>query len=119
MDELTPAEIDELRAALSALRDELEAVLDASRSGAKPVDRDEPIGRLSRMDAIQQQQMIVASRAQQQQRLVAVRQALRAVEDGRHGQCRRCEEPIGIARLRARPEASLCRDCQDELEARR
>ena len=31
-------------------------------------------------------------------------------------QCTECREPIGTARLKARPTATLCVDCQMEME---
>ena len=30
--------------------------------------------------------------------------------------CRRCHNPIGVERLKANPQAVLCRDCAAELE---
>jgi RNA polymerase-binding transcription factor len=42
--------------------------------------------------------------------------ALRRVEDGSYGTCERCGERIAPARLEAIPEASMCRDCQEEME---
>ncbi|MEM7244524.1 MAG: TraR/DksA family transcriptional regulator [Acidobacteriota bacterium] len=119
MDELTEAELAELHEALVALRDELAEMLDSSASGAKPVDLDEPIGRLSRMDAMQQQSMVVANRAAAEARLAQVRRALEAHAEEEYGWCRSCDEPIGIVRLRARPEAPLCVRCQDRAEQRR
>ena len=59
----------ELRADLTALIRELRALVESARDGSKPVDLDEPIGRLSRMDAIQQQSMAEATRRAAQQRL--------------------------------------------------
>ena len=49
-------------------------------------------------------------------RLRQVRQALAGFESGRYGLCRRCEDPIGYARLEARPESPYCLDCQDEID---
>ena len=52
MDELTEQELEELRCDLEKLKSELEELLALSKAGAKPVELDEPIGRLSRMDAM-------------------------------------------------------------------
>lgn len=119
MDELTDAQVEELRAALEALRDELQAALDQTRDGAKPVSLDQPIGRVSRVDALQQQQMAQANRRNVELRLAQVRQALSAVESGDYGYCRKCEEPIGYGRLRSRPEAPFCVECQRGREGLR
>ena len=57
MDDLTDQERRELLADLASLVDEIERILSGVEEGSRPVDLDEPIGRLSRMDAIQQQKM--------------------------------------------------------------
>ena len=49
---LTAEELELLRHALTEERTRLEEFLRISKDGAKPVGLDEPIGRLSRMDAI-------------------------------------------------------------------
>jgi DnaK suppressor protein len=116
MDELTTEQIEELREALETLRDELQQQLSATREGTRPVDLDEPIGRLTRMDAIQQQKMTSANRFNDDVRLRQVLQSLDAIEAEMYGLCRRCEDPIGYPRLRARPEAPYCLSCQDEID---
>jgi len=116
MDDLSEERIAELQAQLSALREELRALLENTREGTRPVALDEPIGRLTRMDAIQQQSMSAANRRQTDVRLRQVQQALDLVRRGEYGLCRRCEDPIGYARLSARPESPYCLDCQDEID---
>ena len=95
---------------------DLERALADSRSAAKPVDLDEPIGRVSRMDAIQQQKMVQASRAGLVLRTRQVRAALERVAEGTYGACVSCEENIGFARLKALPETPLCMACQTRRE---
>ena len=116
MDELTEAQLAELRARLSTLQEELKELLDSTRESTRPVALDEPIGRLTRMDAIQQQSMSAATRRQTDLRLRQVAQALDLMRRGEYGLCRRCEEPIGHARLYARPESPFCLACQDEID---
>lgn len=116
MDDLTEEQIAELQARLTGLREELAAMLESTREGTRPVALDEPIGRLTRMDAIQQQSVSKANRYQIDLRLRQVSQALDLVQRGDYGLCRRCEDPIGYARLSARPESPYCLDCQDEID---
>ena len=47
---------------------------------------------------------------------VAIESALDRLEEKTFGHCVRCGRPIGIDRLRARPEAVHCIDCARELE---
>jgi len=46
----------------------------------------------------------------------AIEDALDRMEAGTYGACIRCGLPIGLDRLRARPEAVHCIDCARELE---
>jgi DnaK suppressor protein len=116
VDELTEEQIVELQAQLVVLRDELTKLLVSTRDGTRPVALDEPIGRLTRMDAMQQQSMSAATRSQTTLRLRQVEQALGLVARGEYGLCRRCEGLIGYARLLARPESPYCVACQDEVD---
>jgi DnaK suppressor protein len=118
MNDLTPDQVGVLKDALVAKREELERLLLVTRAGTRPVELDEPIGRLTRMDAIQQQKMAAANRSSHDLRLRQVIQALEAMEQGRYGACRRCEDPIGYPRLEARPESSFCVECQSEIDRR-
>jgi RNA polymerase-binding transcription factor DksA len=45
-----------------------------------------------------------------------IREAQRRKAEGSYGICENCGRPISKARLEARPEATLCIDCQRERE---
>lgn len=51
-----------------------------------------------------------------ERKLESVNMALRAMDKGRYGICERCGNPIDPARLEVRPDATLCLDCQREVE---
>ena len=119
MDELTPDQIATLRELLISRRGQLEELLRLGEDGVQPVDLDEPIGRVSRMDAIQQQSMVQANRAAARQRLAQVDGALRRMEEGEYGECLACGDEVGFARLEARPETPFCVACQSSREAPR
>ena len=118
MHELTDEQRSELYQALLELRKELQQQLEDSSDGAKPVSLDEPIGRLSRMDAMQQQSMVQANRRTAQTRLTRIEAALRRYDSEEYGLCVECEEEIGYARLKAQPEAPFCIGCQGNRETR-
>jgi DnaK suppressor protein len=116
--ELTARETEMLHGELLALRDALDAALAGSRESSQPVDLDEPIGRLSRIDAIAQQEMAQAGRAGMMLRAVQVRAALERIALGSYGVCSSCEENVGYPRLSARPETAFCIACQTRRERR-
>jgi DnaK suppressor protein len=124
--ELDPEQIERLRSALETHRDELEALLKNGAGAAEPVTLDQQsVGRVSRIDAIQQQQIAraqqqIARAGQQQaaQTLGRVDLALKRIAGGEYGYCLQCGEPVGYARLGAQPFATLCLDCQEASETR-
>ncbi len=119
MTDLTPAQLQELRRDLLELQDEIDRILVLTREGVRPVDLEEPIGRLTRMDALQLQSLARANRSSLEVRKKQVRAALAAMESGgAYGLCRRCEETIAFRRLKARPETPFCVHCQESLESR-
>ena len=118
MDDLDPAQLQELQADLRALRLALASQLQSSDAAAKPVDLDQPIGRLSRIDAIAQQSMAQANRQAAQLRARQVEAAIGRIDDEEYGDCLACGAGIGFPRLKAKPEAPLCLGCQSQRETR-
>lgn len=116
MDELTTVQFEELEADLIALRAELTTVVDGLEQGTRPVEPDSAIGRISRMEAIQVQQMAQASRRTARRRLLQVAAALQRVSADMYGECAECGDDIGYRRLKARPESPFCVQCQGRRE---
>jgi DnaK suppressor protein len=114
---LQPTQIGQLRQLLEARQRELETLLGSSRPASQPVALDQQsVGRVSRMDAIQQQQMALASRQLANAQLRSIEQALQRIREGDYGECAECGEAIAYARLWAQPFARLCIDCQSASE---
>jgi DnaK suppressor protein len=93
----------------------LEQRLDEITGGQKadvPLELDQSrVGRLSRMDAMQQQAMTQAAArltALEEQR---IRTALKRMADGEYGYCVNCDEEISEGRLRVDPSVLTCIDC--------
>ncbi len=49
-------------------------------------------------------------------KLAMIEQALKGLENGTYGICQDCHQPIGVARLRAKPYAKYCIDCKEARE---
>jgi DnaK suppressor protein len=119
-EELTQSQREELQADLQALRDSLSKSLGTHQANSQPVELDQSaVGRVSRIDAIQQQQMADAQKRRNELRLKQVAVALRGFDDDSYGDCKVCGDPIGYRRLKARPESPACVGCMAELEAGR
>jgi len=118
MNELTTPQLIELRELLNKMQQELTNLLKNSTEGALPVALEQPIGRLSRMDAMQQQSMVQANRSAARSQLEQVNTALRRIREDDYGDCLACEEPIPFSRLKVKPESPLCIDCQRANEQR-
>jgi RNA polymerase-binding transcription factor DksA len=58
-----------------------------------------------------ERQHVAALQAQARAHLADIAVALRKLDDGRYGTCDRCGQPIGDARLAARPAALTCVRC--------
>jgi DnaK suppressor protein len=108
---MTEDQLTEFCRLLEATRAELQASMNESAESASPVSPDNAIGRLTRQDAMQAQQMALEIRRRNQARLQQIEVALRRIERGGYGICVRCEEEIALARLRVRPEAQVCVRC--------
>jgi DnaK suppressor protein len=117
MDQLTDAQHAELVADLRALLASLEVAAAENRALTETVHLDQAaVGRVSRVDALQAQQMAAAGARRNELRMKQVRVALQTVEDGDYGDCKVCGDPIGYGRLKARPESPACVACMADLE---
>ncbi len=110
-------QLKELKADLSALEISLQELLDNTEAGTKPVKLKDNIGRLSRMDEMHNQSILVANRNVIQNRLKEVVRAKQRFSDELYGYCVECDEIIAFPRLKAYPEAPMCIGCQSKLES--
>lgn len=76
-----------------------------------PIAPDDAIGRISRMDAINNKSIMDASMRNLETRLDQLQKISQVVHDKEFGHCTKCRKPIPIERLKIRPEIRLCADC--------
>lgn len=72
------------------------------------------MGRLSRMDAMQQQEMAKNRLARLAERKRKLEAALARLDAGSYGRCCACHEELEIERLEADPAAVFCAACAEE-----
>lgn len=103
---------DEARERLLARYKELEEEDRVNAEARDPVTlQQDSVGRLSRMDALQQQAMAQATQRRRQAEQQRIRAALQRIEDGEWGWCITCGEEIADARLRHDPSVTQCVGC--------
>ena len=91
---------------------ELRALSIKSRQARAPVELDQQlVGRLSRMDALQQQSMDLAREERRSKRLAVLNAALVRIENNEYGYCLACGDDIATARLDIDAGVTLCINC--------
>lgn len=99
-------------AILEARRDAVLSELQQSDATAATVQLDQGAqGRLSRIDALQQQAMAVSHSQRLRTELRKVEAAIDRLEAGSYGICCRCDGEMSPERLRADPAAPFCQEC--------
>ncbi len=111
---MTVDQLIDVATRLEELACELETSASDPTGSAAPVQLDGTLGRVSRMDEMQSQQMALAAQRRNQQRLASVKAAIQRIEQGSFGRCVQCEREIAFNRLEALPDAALCLSCADK-----
>lgn len=105
-------DLEAWREKLVALREELLRLERDKDNAGETVELDQQrMGRLSRMDALQGQQMAQASARRRREILTRIEGALRRIETGDYGICFVCSDDIDTDRLAIDPTATRCIDC--------
>tara|TARA_B100001013_G_scaffold317438_1_gene225271 strand:+ start:4013 stop:4375 length:363 start_codon:yes stop_codon:yes gene_type:complete len=119
MEKLSNQQLAAIRKRLLQLEKNLSQQMEINRDAASIVALDQTsVGRISRMEAIQQQSIALSTRRKTCLRLKRVQAALRALADNGYGFCEQCNELIAFERLLARPEANLCISCQNHADTK-
>ncbi|HYW07363.1 MAG TPA: TraR/DksA C4-type zinc finger protein [Longimicrobium sp.] len=109
---LLPEQVDTIRAELLRTLTRLERSLKISGESARPRDLEQDtVGRLSRIDALQNQGLTKSLADREAAQLAHVVDALRRIEDGTFGTCNACGGPIPFDRLLVYPETRACTGC--------
>ena len=117
MPQINPNKINQLKAFLRKSLDSLQIQLELVESACETVDLDQSrTGRLTRMDAMQQQKMAQSQQAQIKARILKIQKALTRIAEDDYGFCEECGEEIPVTRLEVKPEAELCLACQSRQE---
>lgn len=106
------AGLSHFRALIAARLEDLDAEDAMGAKGQETVQLDQQsVGRLSRMDALQNQAMAKAGHARRQTERRRLTLALSRLDEGEFGYCEGCGEDIARPRLELDPAAALCISC--------
>jgi DnaK suppressor protein len=106
---LTPDQLGQIRDDLLRTLAKLERNFNKS---ARPADLDQTsVGRLSRIEALQNQGMTQGLQEREKVQLAQVTEALRRIDHGGYGCCVECGVPIQFERLLVFPETPTCATC--------
>ncbi|HEV2146023.1 MAG TPA: TraR/DksA C4-type zinc finger protein [Longimicrobiaceae bacterium] len=109
---LSPDQIGEIRDELLRTLTRLERSMKISGEAARPVELEQDtVGRLSRIDAIQNQGLAQNLQARERAQLACILDALRRIEEGSYGACSACGGAIRFERLLVFPETRTCAAC--------
>jgi len=112
---MNEVEINQFREKLFQLRSELEDLEKISRETGETVELDQSrVGRLSRMDAMQGQQMALEAGRRRRDQLLKIEGALHRIDSNEYGCCFVCGEEIDSRRLSVDPTSTRCMKCVEQ-----
>lgn len=105
---------DDKRLVINKLKKEkkkVEDLIEELKEQTRPIAPDCSIGRVSRMDAINNKSVNEAALRNAEEKLLKIKHTLDGAEEKDFGLCRNCSEPIPVGRLVVMPGSSLCIKC--------
>lgn len=113
---LSSSQLEALRAHMLRELDALDAEILALQGMTRPVSPDPAIGRLSRLEAMNEKGVNEAALRSARVRAARIRAALPRLHEQGFGECVRCDEAIPFARLKSLPGTRLCVRCTEQGE---
>lgn len=105
--------INTLRETLNNQRKDILEQIEIKKESARPVELDQArVGRLTRMDAMQQQALAQAGLERLQSELLKIDAALKRIDTNAYGDCKKCGEEIEMELLEVNPALVVCRECR-------
>lgn len=108
---MTDEERKEIREKIVAKQAQLQERIAEYRELTKPIAPENAIGRVSRMDAINNKSVNEAALRQAEKQHANLERALGRLDEDRFGLCVRCGEKIPMGRIVLMPGATTCVRC--------
>ncbi len=109
---MNESDLNKFRQQILATLADLQIQDDLGEESQRTVTLDQQsVGRLSRMDAMQQQAMAKATQTRRNQMKLRIKNTLTRMDEGEFGCCADCGEDIPIKRLELDPTVATCVSC--------
>ena len=108
---MTSKELAQIRERALQKQTSLKERIAEYRELTKPIPPSEAIGRVSRMDAINNRSVNEAALRQLEEEKSQLEKAMERMRDEKYGKCMRCGDDIPVGRLMLMPGASRCVRC--------
>lgn len=109
--EMESAVQESFRPKIEARIHELEDSMESTKQDREAISPDKSIGRLSRLDSMQMQQMALGMNSRMQEEVRQLKEALKRIDNARFGTCDLCRKDIPMERLEFQLDATICVDC--------
>ena len=107
-------DVEKYRTMLEELQVTLKQEIALANEECAPIQLNGTMGRISRNDAIQVQQMALEIKRRREERLIRIQTAFSRMDKGTYGDCCRCHNRINEARLDTIPDVVLCIRCASQ-----
>ena len=104
----------ELKTRIKATIEQVKKDIEDLTEQTRPIAPENAIGRVSRMDAINNKSVNEAALRKAKEKLSKLQLSLSKIDTPNFGICTRCERPIAPARLMFMPESTRCVHCADK-----
>ncbi len=108
---LTVDQLIDLEVLISEELERLHSESESSEVEREAISPDVAIGRISRLDSMQMQEIAKDAERRREEREAMLELALDRIDHGNYGKCEICKEDIPFERLKITPEASRCQNC--------
>ncbi len=108
---MNQTERNQLEKKLTEEKKKVEQRIKKLKDLTQAVEPDNAIGRVSRMDAINNKSVNDAALRTAENKLSSIKETLKNIDKEDFGKCRKCGQPIQMGRLVIMPESSLCMRC--------
>ena len=108
---MTKVEKEEIRTKVIEEISKTENTIAEYKEMTRPISPENAIGRISRMDAINNKSVAEAALRQAEMKLQKLTEVLESVDDKNFGLCLKCNRPIPIGRILLMPQSRHCVNC--------